>query len=86
MQDDWEFCSRDLAALVQFCDLLGPALASFLPTAPSVIRSRMLFGRFDLPCHFHEGRDAQGGAPSLILLRKAFVVRHFYFGRRRPEW
>jgi len=38
-----------------FCDLLCPTLASFLLTGPSVIRSRMLFGRLDFTCHFHEG-------------------------------
>jgi len=58
MQDDGEFCSRDLAATSQLCDLLGPTPASLLLTPPSVIRSRMPFGRLDLTCHL--ARDCSG--------------------------
>jgi len=75
--------SRSSRELVQFCDLVGPALASSLLTAPQL--SAECSSGFDLTCHFHEGaRLLRAG--SLALLRKAFIVRHFYFGRRRPEW
>lgn len=73
MQDDWEFCSCDLVANSQLCD-------------HQLIRSRALFGRFDLTCHFREGARLLRAGYRLSLLRKAAIVRHFYFGRRRPEW
>ena len=78
MQDDREICSCDLVATSSFCDLLDPAPVAFLLTTPSVIRSRMLFGRLDLTCHFHEGARLPRVGLS-ILLRKAPVLRHFYF-------
>jgi len=60
MQDDWEFCSCDLVANNQLLRLLGCGSGSSLLTAPSAIRSRMLFGRFALTCHLHEGAKLLG--------------------------
>ena len=52
MQDDWEFCNCDLVANSQLCD-------------HQLIRSRVLFGRFDLTCHFREGaRLLRAGLPA----------------------
>ena len=75
MQDDWEFCSRDLAAT---SPVLRPAVsgAGFV-FADRSIRSRMRFGRFDLISM--KARDCSGlslpRSSRLCLHRAAFLLR-----------
>ena len=81
MQDDWEFCSRDLAATSQLLRPVGSgsgfvfADRSISYPQPNALRPLRSHHAISM-----KGEIAQGGAPSLILLRKAFIVRHFYFG------
>jgi hypothetical protein len=80
MQDDWAFCSRDLAAT-------GPVLRPVGSGSDFVFADRYI--GYPLPNASQaalishaismKARDCSGPGSRLILLRKALTLRHFYF-------